>query len=156
MANTNAFSMRRKNEALWAKYRTVLDKLAESSSKKQTAYEEYLVRLNEVLPRNEKSALSAEILASMLSSNEEERASICQSIAAFASNADTRRTNADSRRTIMKLHSEDWEFNVTFPDLYRISVPVTHHYAELNEEGDVIRKWDTTSTETHYYLKKEG
>lgn len=148
MANTNAFAMRRKNEALWAKYRTVLDKLAESSSKKKSAYEEYLVRLNEVLPRNEKSALSAEILASMLSSNEEERASICQSIAAFASNADT-------CRTIMKLH-EDWKFNVTFPDLYRIDVPVTRHYAELDEEGDVIRKWDITSTETRYYLKKEG
>ena len=46
MANTNAFAMRRKNEALWAKYRTVLDKLAESSSKKRSAYEEYLFRLN--------------------------------------------------------------------------------------------------------------
>ena len=149
MANTNAFATRRKNEALWAKYRTVLDKLAESSSKKQTAYEEYLVRLNEVLPRSEKSALSAEILASMLSPNEEERASICQSIAAFASKADT-------RRTIMKLYGEDFGFNTAFPDLYRISVPITHHYAELNEEGDVIRKWDTTSTETRYYLKKEG
>ena len=148
MANTNAFSMRWKNEDLRAKYRTVLDKLAESSSKKKSAYEEYLVRLNEVPPRNEKSALSAEILASMLSPNEEERASICQSIAAFASNADT-------CRTIMKLH-EDWKFNVTFPDLYRIDVPVTRHYAELNEEGDVIRKWDTTSTKTRYYLKKEG
>ena len=149
MANTNAFTMRRKNEALRAKYRTVLDKLAESSSKKQTAYEEYLVRLNEVLPRNEKSALSAEILASMLSSNEEERASICQSITTFASNANT-------RRTTMKLYGKDCEFNVTFPNLYRIDVPVTRHYAELNEEGDVIRKWDTTSTETRYYLKKEG
>lgn len=147
MANTNAFSMRRKNEALWAKYRTVLDKLAESSSKKKSAYEEYLVRLNEILPRSEKSALSAEILASMLSPNEEERASICQSIATFAS-------KADIRRTIMKPH--DLEFNVTFPDLYMTSVPVTHHYAELNEEGDIIRKWDTTSTETRYYLKKEG
>ena len=149
MANTNAFATRRKNKDLRAKYRTILDKLAESSSKKQTAYKEYLVRLNEILPRNEKSALSAEILASMLSPNEEERASICQSITAFASNADT-------RRTTMKLHGEDWEFNVTFPDLYRIDVPVTHHYAELNEEGDIIRKWDTTSTETRYYLKKEG
>lgn len=147
MANTEAFTMRRKNEALWAKYRTVLDKLAESSSKKRSAYEEYLIRLNEVLPRSEKSALSAEVLASMLSSNEEERASICQSIAAFAS-------NADIRRAIMKLHGEDWELNITFPDLYRIDVPITHHYAELNEEGDVIRKWDTTSTETRYYLKK--
>ena len=149
MANTNAFTMRRENKKLREKYRTVLDKLAESSSKKKSAYEEYLVRLNGVLPRSEKSALSAEILASMLSPNEEERASICQSIAAFASNANT-------RRTTMKLHGEDWEFNVRFPNLYRIDVPITHHYAELNEEGDVIRKWDTTSTETRYYLKKEG
>lgn len=149
MANTNAFSMRRKNKDLRTKYRTILDELAESSSKKYSAYEEYLVRLNGILPRSEKSALSAEILASMLSPNEEERASICQSIAAFASNANT-------RRTTMKLYGEDCEFNVTFPNLYRIDVPITHHYAELNEEGDVIRKWDTTSTETRYYLKKEG
>ena len=149
MANTNAFTMRRKNEALYAKYRTILDELAKSSKKKSEAYQEYLTHLDKVLPRSEKSALSAEILASMLSPNEEERASICQSIAAFASNADT-------RRTIMKLYDEDWEFNVTFPDLYRIGVPITHHYAELNEEGDIIRKWDTTSTETRYYLKKEG
>lgn len=142
MANTNAFATRRKNEALRTKYRTILDELAESSSKKRLAYEEYLVRLNKILPRSEKTALSAEILASMLSPNEEERVSICQSIAAFASNADT-------RRIIMEL-------NATFPDLYRISVPVTHHYAELNEEGDIIRKWDTTSTEVRYYIKKEG
>lgn len=149
MANTNAFTMRRGNKELRAKYRTVLDKLAESSSKKKSAYEEYLVRLNGILPRSEKSALSAEILASMLSPNEEERASICQSIAAFASNADT-------RRTTMKFHGEDLEFNAAFPDLYRIIIPVTHHYAELNEEGDIIRKWDTTSTEARYYIKKEG
>ena len=142
MANTNAFATRRKNEALRAKYRTILDELAESSSKKRAAYEEYLIRLNKILPRSEKTALSAEILASMLSPNEEERVSICQSIAAFAS-------NADARRIIMEL-------NATFPDLYRISVPVTHHYAELNEEGDIIRKWDTTSTEVRYYIKKEG
>lgn len=142
MANTNAFATRRKNEALRARYRTILDELAESSSKKRAAYEEYLIRLNKILPRSEKTALSAEILASMLSPNEEERVSICQSIAAFAS-------NADARRIIMEL-------NATFPDLYRISVPVTHHYAELNEEGDIIRKWDTTSTEVRYYIKKEG
>ena len=142
MANTNAFATRRKNEALRAKYRTILDELAESSSNKRAAYEEYLIRLNKILPRSEKTALSAEILASMLSPNEEERVSICQSIAAFAS-------NADARRIIMEL-------NATFPDLYRISVPVTHHYAELNEEGDIIRKWDTTSTEVRYYIKKEG
>ena len=142
MANTNAFATRRKNEALRARYRTILDELAESSSNKRAAYEEYLIRLNKILPRSEKTALSAEILASMLSPNEEERVSICQSIAAFASNADT-------RRIIMEL-------NATFPDLYRISVPVTHHYAELNEEGDIIRKWDTTSTEVRYYIKKEG
>lgn len=149
MANTNAFATRRKNEALRARYRTILDELAESSSKKRAAYEEYLIRLNKILPRSEKTALSAEILASMLSPNEEERVSICQSIAAFASNADT-------RRFTMKLHDEELELNATFPDLYRISVPVTHHYAELNEEGDIIRKWDTTSTEVRYYIKKEG
>ena len=148
MANTNAFTMRRKNEALWAKYRTILDELAESSKKKNKAYKEYLIHLNEVLPRNEKSAVSAEILAAQLSQDEEEQKSICKSILGLAS-------YAALLRELTKLYGPQ-NFRVTFPDLYMTSAPVTRHYAELNEEGDVIRKWDTTSTETRYYLKKEG
>ena len=149
MANTNAFTMRRKNEDLRVKYRTILDELAESSSKKRSAYEEYLVRLNEVLPRSEKSAVSAEILAALLSNDQEERESICQSIRSFASNAELRRFSLEASDL-------DWEFNVTFPDLYMTNVPITHHFAELDEAGRIIRKWDTVSTETRYYLKKEG
>lgn len=146
MANTNAFTMRRKNEDLRAKYYKVLAELAESSSKKSSAYKVYLARLNEVLPQSEKSALSAEILASMLSPDEEERASICQSIAAFA-------TYATTLRDLTKQYGPQG-LRASFPDLYMINIPITHHFAELNEEGDVIRKWDTTSTETRYYLKK--
>lgn len=151
MANTNAFTMRRKNEDLRAKYRTILDELAESSSKKGTAYETYLARLDEILPRNEKSALPAKILAERLTTDEKEQASICQSIAAFASNAGT-------RRTIMELHNEDenWELNVSFPDLYTVDTPIVRHFAELDEEDNIIRQWDITSTETRYYLKKKG
>ena len=148
MANTNAFTMRRKNEALYAKYRTILDELAESSKKKNKAYKEYLIRLNEVLPRNEKSAVSAEILAARLSQDEEEQKSICKSILGLASYAAILRE--------LTKHYGSQNVRATFPDLYMTSVPVTRHYAELNEEGDIIRKWDTTSTETYYYLKKEG
>ena len=50
MANTNAFTMRRKNEDLRVKYSDILYKLAESSRKKNEAYKNYLIRLNEVLP----------------------------------------------------------------------------------------------------------
>lgn len=148
MANTNAFSMRRKNEDLRVKYRTILDELAESSKKKNKAYKEYLIRLNEVLPRNEKSAVSSEILAAQLSQDEEEQKSICKSILGLASYATILRE--------LTKHYGPQNVRATFPDLYMTNVPVTRHYAELNEEGDVIRKWDTTSTETHYYLKKEG
>lgn len=146
MANTNAFTMRRKNEDLRAKYYKVLAELAESSSKKSSAYKVYLARLNEVLPRSEKSALSAAILAERLTPDEEEQASICQSIAAFAAYATT-------LREITKQYGPQG-LRASFPDLYMIDVPITHHFAELNEESDVIRKWDTTSTETRYYLKK--
>lgn len=146
MANTNAFTMRRKNEDLRAKYYKVLAELAESSSKKSSAYKVYLARLNEVLPRSEKSALSAAILAERLTPDEEEQASICQSIAAFAAYATT-------LREITKQYGPQG-LRASFPDLYMIDIPITHHFAELNEEGDVIRKWDTTSTETRYYLKK--
>lgn len=146
MANTNAFAMRRKNEDLRAKYHNVLAELAESSSKKSSAYKVYLARLNEVLPRSEKSALSAAILAERLTPDEEEQASICQSIAAFA-------TYAATLREITKQYGPQG-LRVSFPDLYMIDIPITRHFAELNEEGDVIHKWDTTSTETRYYLKK--
>ena len=148
MANTNAFTMRRKNEALWAKYRTILDELAKSSKKKSEAYQEYLTHLDKVLPRSEEYALPAGILATQLSQDEEEQKSICKSILGLASYAAILRE--------LTKHYGPQNVRATFPDLYMTSVPVTRHYAELNEEGDVIRKWNTTSTETRYYLKKEG
>ena len=147
MANTNAFTMRRKNKDLRAKYSNILYKLAESSKKKSGAYKEYLTRLDEVLPRSEEYALPAAILAAQLSQDEEEQKSICKSICSLAANAELLRTN-------LKRFGEEWRFNTALPDLYMTGVPITRHYAELNEEGDVIRKWDTTSTETRYYLKK--
>lgn len=149
MANTNAFTMRRKNEDLRVKYSDILYKLAESSRKKSQAYEEYLARLDEVLPRSEEYALPATILATRLSQDEEEQKSICKSILSLATNAELLRTN-------LKHFGEKWRFNVTLPDLYMTDVPITRHFAELDEAGSVIRQWDTTSTETRYYLKKEG
>lgn len=149
MADTNAFTMRRKNEDLRVKYSDILYKLAESSKKKNKAYEEYLARLDGVLPRSEEYALPATILAARLSQDEEEQKSICKSIRGLA-------MNAELLRVSLKQFGEDWRFNVTFPDLYMTDAPITRHHAELNEEGDIIRKWDTTSTETRYYLKKEG
>ena len=148
MANTNAFTMRRKNKDLRVKYSNILYKLAESSKKKSEAYQEYLAHLDKVLPRSEKSAVSAGILAAQLSQDEEEQKSICKSILGLASYAAILRE--------LTKHYGPQNVRATFPDLYMTSVPVTHHYAELNEEGDIIRKWDTTSTETRYYLKKEG
>ena len=147
MANTNAFTMRRKNEDLRVKYSDILSKLAESSKKKSEAYKNYLIRLNEVLPRSEKSAVSAGILAARLSQDEEEQKSICKSICSLATNAELLRTN-------LKHFGEEWRFNATLPDLYMTNVPVTRHFAELDEAGSIILQWDATSTETRYYLKK--
>lgn len=149
MANTNAFTMRRENKELREEYSDILYKLAKSSRKKSQAYEEYLARLNGVLPRSEKSAVSAEILAALLSNDQKERESICKSIRGLA-------MNAELLRVSLKQFGEEWRFNVTFPDLYMTNVPITHHFAELDKAGSIIRKWDTTSTETRYYLKKEG
>lgn len=149
MANTSAFSMRRKNKDLRANYSNILHKLAESSKKKSEAYKNYLIRLNEVLPRSEEYALPAAILAARLSQDEEEQKSICKSILSLAANAELLRTN-------LKYFGEEWCFNVALPDLYMTDVPITRHFAELDEAGNIIRQWDTTSTETRYYLKKEG
>ena len=149
MANTNAFSMRRENKKLREKYRNILDKLNESSSKKSSAYKTYLARLDEILPRSEEYALSAATLAARLSQDEEEQKSICKSILSLAANAELLRTN-------LKHFGEEWRFNTALPDLYMTDVPITRHFTELDEAGSIIRQWDTTSTETRYYLKKEG
>lgn len=107
MANTNAFTMRRKNEDLRAKYHNVLAELAESADKKSNAYKDYLSKLDSILPRSEKSAVSAEILAAQLSNDELEQESIRQSIRSFAS-------NAELRRCMLKT---EWELKATFPRL---------------------------------------
>ena len=146
MANTNAFTMRRKHEKLREKYRTILAELAESADKKSNAYEDYLSKLDSILPRSEKAAVSAEILAAQLSNDEAEQESIRLSIRSFAS-------NAELRRCMLKT---EWELNATFPDLYTVKQSIIKHYAELDEDGNIIRKWNIETAEPRYYLKKEG
>lgn len=148
MADTTAFTTRRKNEDLRVKYSDILYKLAESSRKKRQAYQEYLARLSGIFPRNEEYALPATSLAAQLSQDEEEQKSICKSILGLAS-------YATLRRELTKRYGPQ-NLRVTFPDLYMTDAPITRHFAELDEAGNIIRQWDTTSTETRYYLKKEG
>lgn len=148
MTETNAFAMRRQNTGLREKYRTILDELAESAHKKSGAYEDYLYKLDRILPHGENSAVSAKILAAQLSNDKEERESIRQSIRSFAS-------NAEQCRYLLKYDS-DHELNATLPDLYTTQIPILKHYAELDEDGNIIRKWNTKAVETRYYLKKEG
>ena len=122
MTKTNAFAMRRKNEDLRAKYYKVLAELAEASSNKSNAYKDYLSKLDSILPRSEKSAVSAEILAAQLSNDEAERESIRLSIRGFA-------TNAELRRLLLKTHNDDYELYATFPDLHTTKVSRLKHYA---------------------------
>lgn len=149
MTKTNAFAMRQQNANLRERYREILDELEQSSRKKSQAYKDYLYKLDSIMPRSEKSAVSAEILAAQLSNDEAEQESIRQSIRSFASNAEVRRYS-------LKTYGEEWELNVTFPDLYTTQIPLTKHYAELDENGNIIRKWNTETAETRYYMKKEG
>lgn len=149
MANTNAFTMRRKNEDLRAKYHNVLAELAESADKKSNAYKDYLSKLDSILPRSEESAVSAEILAAQLSNDETEQESIRLSIRSFAS-------NAELRRYTLETCGPEWELNVTFPDLYTVKQSIIKRYAELDEDGNIIRKWNIETAEPRYYLKKEG
>lgn len=149
MTKTNAFAMRQQNANLRAQYQKVLNELAESANKKSQAYKDYLYKLNSILPRSEKSAVSAEILAAQLSNDEAEQGSIRQSIRSFASNAELRRYS-------LKTYGDEWELNAAFPDLYTTQVSIIKHYAELDEDGNIIRKWNTEMTEPRYYLKKEG
>ena len=156
---TNAFSTRHQNkdktEDLRRSIQHVLDEMASLRVDSESRYNEYIYELKKVIPLEEELALPAEAIAARLSYDEDERRSICASLRGLANSADTKRLNEEW----CKNHPDSTciEINATMPTLKTSRRTTTRHFAELNDEGCAIRRWDVEKTTTTYYLdQKKG
>ena len=155
---TNAFSTRHQNknktEDLRRSIQHVLDEMAELREDSESRYKEYIYQLKKILPLEEELALPAETIAARLSYDEDERRSICASLRGLATSAATKRLN----EAWCKNHPDSTciEIDATMPALKPSQRATTRHFAELNDEGCAIRRWDVEKTTTTYYLDQKG
>lgn len=158
---TNAFSARRQNkgktEDLRRSIQHVLDEMAELREDSRNCYIQYLSQLKKALPVKEALALPAEAIAAHLSNDKDEQCSICASLRGLARAAENKRCGVEWNKN----HPEDhdpraYDFS-TLPALRTTMRTATRHFAELDDEGSVIRQWDVEKTAINYYLdQKKG
>ena len=140
---TNAFSTRRQNkdktEDLRRSIQHVLDEMTNLREDSESRYNEYIYQLKKILPSEEELALPAEVIAARLSYDEDEQRSIRASLRGLSRSAECNH-----------LYS-------TLPALKTSRRTTTRHFAELNDEGCAIRRWDVEKATTTYYLdQKKG
>lgn len=156
---TNAFSTRRQNkdktEDLRRSIQHVLDEMADLREDSENRYNEYIYQLKKILPIKEELSLPAETIAARLSNDEDERRSICASLRGLANSAATKRRNEELYKTYPG--STYIEIDATMPTLKTIQRATTRHFAELDDGGCAIRRWDVEEATTTYYLdQKKG
>ena len=157
---TNAFSTRRQNKGkirdLRHSIQHVLDEMTDLREDSRNCYFQYLSQLSKVLPSKEESSLPAEVIATRLSYDEDERHSICASLRGLTHAAEHKRRVAEWNKDHPKEYETRADNFSTLPALKASRRTTTRHFAELNDEGCAIRRWDVEKATTTYYLDKEG
>lgn len=144
---TNAFSTRRQNkdktEDLRRSIQHVLDEMASLREDSESRYNEYIYQLKKILPVKEESSLPAGVIAARLSNDKDEQRSIRASLRGLGYSAECKRLYTDGFSAL--------------PALKTSRRTTTRHFAELDNEGSVIRQWDVEKATTTYYLdQKKG
>lgn len=143
---TNAFSTRRQNkdktEDLRRSIQHVLDEMADLREDSESRYNEYIYQLKKILPLKEELSLPAGVIAARLSNDKDEQRSIRASLRGLAWGAEQNRQYMDGFSAL--------------PALKTSRRTTTRHFAELDDEGCAIRRWDVEKTTTTYYLDKKG
>lgn len=143
---TNAFSTRRQNkdkiEDLRRSIQHVLDEMAGLREDSEGRYNEYIYQLKKILPLKEEFSLPAEVIAARLSNDKDEQHSIRASLRGLANAAEGKRQYTDSFSAL--------------PALKTSRRTTTRHFAELDDEGCTIRRWDVEKATTTYYLDQKG
>ena len=157
---TNAFATRHQNqdkiEDLRRSIQHVLDQMTDLRFASKTNYQEYLCQLKKILPRKEAFALPAEIIAERLSDDEDEQRSIYASLRGLARAAEHKRWGVEWNKD----HPEEYDTRAddfsTLPALKTSRRTTTRHFAELDDENNIIRQWDVKKSTTTYYLDQKG
>lgn len=157
---TNAFSTRRQNkdktEDLRRSIQHVLDKMAELRDDSESRYHEYILQLKKTLPVKEAFALPAEVIAARLSDDEDEQRSIYASLRGLARAAEHKRWGVEWNKD----HPEEYDTRAddfsTLPALKTSRRTTTRHFAELDDEDNIIRQWNVKKSITNYYLDQKG
>lgn len=157
---TNAFATRHQNqdkiEDLRRSIQHVLDEMDNLRFDSENNYQEYLRQLKKILPVKEAFALPAEVIAARLSDDEDEQRSIYASLRGLARAAEHKRWGVEWN----KEHPEEYDTRAddfsALPALKTSRRTVTRHFAELDDEGSVIRQWDVEKSITNYYLDQKG
>lgn len=142
---TNAFSTRRQNkdktEDLRRSIQHVLDEMANLRENSESRYNEYIYQLKKILPLKEELSLPAGVIAARLSNDKDEQRSIRASLHGLARGAE---------------HRQYIDSFSALPALKTSQRATTRHFAELNDEGCAIRRWDVEKSTTTYYLDQKG
>ena len=143
---TNAFSTRRQNkdktEDLRRSIQHVLDEMAGLREDSENRYKDYIYQLKKILPIKEELSLPAGVIAARLSNDKDEQRSIHASLRGLARGAE---------------HRQYIDSFSALPALKTSRRTITRHFAELNDEGCAIRRWDVEKATTTYYLdQKKG
>lgn len=157
---TNAFATRHQNqdkiEDLRRSIQHVLDEMDNLRFDSENNYQEYLRQLKKILPVKEAFALPAEVIAARLSDDEDEQRSIYASLRGLARAAEHKRRGVEWN----KEHPEEYDIRAddfsALPALKTSMRTTTRHFAELDDEGSVIRQWDVKKSATNYYLDQKG
>ena len=142
---TNAFSTRRQNkdktEDLRRSIQHVLDEMAELREDSESRYNEYIYQLKKILPLKEELSLPAGVVAARLSNDKDEQRPIRASLRGLARGAE---------------HMQYIDSFSALPALKTSRRATIRHFAELDDEGCAIRRWDVENTTTTYYLDQKG
>ena len=143
---TNAFSTRRQNkdktEDLRRSIQHVLDEMADLREDSESRYNEYIYQLKKILPIKEELSLPAEVIAERLSNDKDEQRSIRASLRGLARGAE---------------HRQYIDSFSALPALKTSRRATIRHFAELDDEDNIIRQWDVKKGITTYYLdQKKG
>lgn len=125
------------------------DAIKELSEKRKAVYQDYIAQLNKVLPKTaEKSVTPAEVL-DLLDYSSNQLNEVQSSLGSLLSWAHSFRTDYKARKTG---RGTVYNYHSSLPTLKRNTKEKTHHYAELDESGNIINKWDKTVAETTYWI----
>lgn len=145
MANkTNAFTTRHNNRVA---IKELMDKLVPLWEANYNSYYTYITELRQLLVDNCDNPLTADQIACALGETDEERKSIIKSL-------DKLVLSARQARYMKNHYPDEKRHNPAIPELNREYVTKTRHFAEFDDNGNLISKFNRDETAAGYFLEK--